>query len=503
LVVGRRNVCYFALTDAVKIQEAVMTKHSLRRFTIGRAGTALLVCLLGATALQGQEQPYGLDKRVPNNSLLIDLAAGPPPPTVSASGFFSDIAAQTPAPGLIPYGVNAGLWSDGAYKTRYLALPGTSQIEFSAEGYWDFPPNSVLVKNFYLELVKGDPQSRQIIETRFLVKKGESDEWAGFSYQWNEDASDAVLLEDSETLSIFIVDPEAPDGFAEQRYFFPGPEDCSLCHREAAGRVLGPRTAQLNGDYDYGGIVDNQLRALNHIGVFSTDINETIGEDYDALPRWVDPLDEDEPLDKRGRSYLATNCSHCHRPNGVDRASIDLRYDTPLALTNTVDISPQLGRLDAPEARIISPGDADNSTILLRMLTFNSNRMPPVATSVIDEEGTATMRRWLDQMGVATHVEATEVSPAAFELLPSRPNPFNPSTTIEYRVNLAGAVHLAIYDVLGQHVRTLVEAERTPGRYTVEWDGRDGQGLEAASGAYLYRLHAGSFVATRRLTLLR
>lgn len=465
-----------------------------------------LGALLAASPALAQDAPYGLDQRVPNTALLIDLGQGPPPETISASGAFSDPASQTPAPGLIPYGVNSELWSDGAYKTRYLALPGTERIQFSPDGAWVFPANTVLVKNFYLELVKGDTSSRQIIETRFLVKKGATDEWAGFSYQWNDDASDAVLLDDSETLSVFVEDADAPDGFTEQRYPFPGPEDCALCHREAAGRVLGPRTAQLNGDFDYGdGRIDNQLRALNHIGVFSTDLAEAVGGDYGSLPRWENPLDTDAPLEARVRSYLASNCAHCHRPNGVDRADIDLRYGIPLAETNTVDRPPMLGQLDAPQARIVTPGDADNSTLLLRLLTFDSNRMPPVASTIIDPEGTALLRQWLAGLDVATHVEAIDDSatPAGFWLSPNWPNPFNPNTAIEYRLEAAARVHLAIYDAMGRRVRTLAKGARPPGLHTVEWDGRDDSGAAVASGTYIYRLRAGARSTARRLTLIK
>jgi len=477
-----------------------MYKSQVRRRPILTLMLSCLLCSMPALSW-GQDGPYGLEERVPNTSLLIDLSAGPPPQTISASGLFSDLSTLEPAPGLIPYGVNAELWSDGAYKTRYLALPGSAQIEFSPDGYWKFPANSVLVKNFYLEFTKGDPASRQIVETRFLIKNGDADEWKGLSYQWNEDASDAALLSDSATLSFFIEDADSPDGFSEQQYFFPGPEDCTLCHREAAGRVLGPQTAQLNGDYAYDGIVDNQLRTLNHIGVFSEDI----GEQYDDFPRWANPRDETLSLETRARAYLATNCSHCHRPNGVDRADIDLRYEIPLSQTNTVDWAPMLGRLDAPDARVISPGNADNSTILLRLLTFSSNRMPPVASSIIDEHGTALLRAWIDQLDIATAITRETIVdlPIAPALFQSHPNPFNPTTTIEYQLHAYGPIHLAIYDVLGQKVRTLINAERAAGRHSIQWDGRDDAGLSAASGVYLYRLRAGTFQETHQLTLLR
>ena len=111
-------------------------------------------------AAWGQNQPYGMTERVRNVSLFLELEKGVPPATISTSGLFSDIAAQTPAPGLIPYSVNAELWSDGAYKTRFLALPGEADIEFSRDEFCHFPANTVLEEKFYLQFTKGHPASR-------------------------------------------------------------------------------------------------------------------------------------------------------------------------------------------------------------------------------------------------------------------------------------------------------------------------------------------------------
>ena len=97
-----------------------------------------------------------------------------------------------------------GIVSDGFYKTRFLALPGEADIEFSRDEFCHFPANTVLEEKFYLQFTKGHPASRQIVETRFLVKVGTLEEWRGFSYKWNDDASDAVLLRDRETLAFLF-----------------------------------------------------------------------------------------------------------------------------------------------------------------------------------------------------------------------------------------------------------------------------------------------------------
>ena len=84
----------------------------------------------------------------------------PFPTQLSETGFFTSVKGHQWTPALIPYDVNAALWSDGAYKERWIALPGDGQIDFTAQRGWNFPEGTVLVKSFALELAEGDPASR-------------------------------------------------------------------------------------------------------------------------------------------------------------------------------------------------------------------------------------------------------------------------------------------------------------------------------------------------------
>ena len=95
--------------------------------------------------------------------------------------------------------------------------------------------------------------------------------------------------------------------------------------------------------------------------------------------------------------------------------------------------------------------------------------------------------------------------PQSFELRPSAPNPFNPETSIAYRIGGGEAVRtsLRIYSSTGQLVRTLVDGVGSPGEHSVIWDGRDDRGQSVASGMYLYRLSAGQFVSTQRMMLAK
>ncbi len=104
----------------------------------------------------------------------------------------------------------------------------------------------------------------------------------------------------------------------------------------------------------------------------------------------------------------------------------------------------------------------------------------------------------------------------AYQLMQNYPNPFNPTTRIEYRVSNAARVVLKIYNILGQEIRTLVDALQEPGVYSIEWNGKDNRGAEVAGGVYFYRLEvleqtgdAASdkslpiFVQTRKMTFLK
>jgi hypothetical protein len=83
------------------------------------------------------------------------------------------------------------------------------------------------------------------------------------------------------------------------------------------------------------------------------------------------------------------------------------------------------------------------------------------------------------------------------------PNPFNPRTTIAFSLARRGVVSLAVYDVAGRRVRTLVDGSRDAGPHTVAWDGRNDAGVSVASGVYFCKLVAGEFSDTRKLVLLK
>ncbi len=108
-----------------------------------------------------------------------------------------------------------------------------------------------------------------------------------------------------------------------------------------------------------------------------------------------------------------------------------------------------------------------------------------------------------EAVGTGVDDDAPFALPDAIILQPNYPNPFNPTTTIAYALPRAAEVHLTVYNVLGRAVRALESGYRSAGQHAVEWDGRDDDGSEVASGVYFYRLVAGEITATRKMVLAR
>ena len=93
--------------------------------------------------------------------------------------------------------------------------------------------------------------------------------------------------------------------------------------------------------------------------------------------------------------------------------------------------------------------------------------------------------------------------PKEYKLYQNYPNPFNPSTEIKFDLPEAVPVKLIVYNVLGQHVVTLVDEVRNAGRITIPWDGKNANGLDVATGMYIYQIKAGSFVDAKKMLLLK
>ena len=334
----------------------------------------------------------------------------PFPRKLSETGLFVSTRDHVPAAGLIPYSVNAPLWSDGAEKDRFIALPGDTKIEFDAVVYphgpeysdvgWRFPDGTVLVKTFSIETEAGKTSSLKRLETRLLQHRkmpGNDDEygaqyWYGYTYVWNDEQTDAELLA-AEGLDrkLIIKDAAAPGGQREQIWRFPSRAECTLCHTMAAKYVLGVTTLQMNKAHNYDGRVANQLSVLEKLGVFQ----DKLPKPPEELPRLADYRDAKESLHHRARSYLHANCAHCHRKWGGGNAEFELQASIPLTQTLAVNTRPGQGTFKLTDPRILAPGEPNRSLILERMKLEGLGRMPHVASKIVDQQAVNVVREWI------------------------------------------------------------------------------------------------------------
>lgn len=289
------------------------------------------------------------------------------PGRLSNTGCFSDTASATLAEGVVAYDLIAPLWSDGAGKHRAFAIPDGSRISLEADGDFRFPAGSVLIKTF----LAGDHR----LETRLYMRHRNG--WAGYTYEWLDDGSDALLLDAGKTVDA-----------GEFVHTFPSRADCASCHTGAAGVNLGPETAQLNLSRYYADtdMTANQLDALWRAGYLA-------GPPGDPEP--LAALDDSTAsVELRARSYLHSNCSGCHRPGGP-AAQLDLRMTTALGDSGTCNQPPAAGDLGLANARLIAPGAPERSVLLERMSTTGDNRMPPLASMRVDSAATAIIESWI------------------------------------------------------------------------------------------------------------
>jgi flagellar hook assembly protein FlgD len=121
----------------------------------------------------------------------------------------------------------------------------------------------------------------------------------------------------------------------------------------------------------------------------------------------------------------------------------------------------------------------------------------------------ASGKTYWDDFAVAegniTRVNGQEVKtvPVVFNLVQNYPNPFNPVTTVEFSLPNDDQVNLAIYDLLGKRIRTLIDGKYSAGEHKVVWDATDESGKSVSSGTYFYVLTTKNARMTRKMTLLK
>ena len=264
-----------------------------------------------------------------------------PPERLSATGLFAPGKPDRLAADVQPYTPRFPLWTDGAGKRRFIALPAGTAVDTRDPDHWVFPVGTRLWKEFALG---GRP-----VETRYLVRRPDGD-WSFATYHWDAEGRDATRAPDAGLPHVAESAPGVP-------YDLPSLSDCRACHDSGLGPVLGYRRVQL------------------------------------------EPEGANEDVESRALGYLHGNCAHCHNAHGP-LASLELDVELRQA-GSAVDAQ----RIRRTLIDVLSRGTAGTrlvpghpeASVLLRRVRSTSplDRMPPRGTRLVDADGAELLATWV------------------------------------------------------------------------------------------------------------
>lgn len=326
------------------------------------------------------------------------------PRRLSDSGLFASVAEHTLAPGVVPYSINAEPWADYAVAERLVGVP--NELSIKSEGaLWTFPENCVLAKTLSLDMEHGNPASRRRIETQILHFDGI--DWQPYTYEWNAEQSDAVLLDaDGAERTFNVTDAAAPGGKRQQTWRFSGRGECQRCHNRWSGPVLAFNSPQLNRAHNYGGVLAPQLATLTHIRLLESSAGSQ------AVPGIANPHDPSAAINDRARAYLHANCAHCHRMHAGGSVLAQMQFELPLEQTNMVGVRPTQGTFGIHAAQVIAAGDPFRSVLWYRMAKLGAGRMPHLGSTEIDRAGVELIHDWVRQLPAETGAAPTDSAAA-------------------------------------------------------------------------------------------
>jgi hypothetical protein len=309
------------------------------------------------------------------------------PDRLSEAGLFgagSTAANEVLGDGVVAFEPAFALWSDGADKRRWIALPEGKKIDTSDVDAWNFPVGTKLWKEFVRDGVR--------VETRMITRVSDGDDvnaWVAAAYVWNDAQDDATLAADGQ------------DDAHGTKHDVPSASQCLGCHDGRASFVLGFSAVQLANVDD-----DAPLTLADAVAL-------EMFTDADALTRERLAV----PGDARARTalgYLHANCSHCHNQERPERElrCFDPQNQLDMLLTKSA-LGPDAAVTDThafttmvePEhgAAMLRAGAPDDSPALHLMERrgeggIDPEQMPPLGTERVDDDGVAAVRAWVESL---------------------------------------------------------------------------------------------------------
>lgn len=368
-------------------------------------------------------------------------------PTLDQYNLFADPQDPTSAPngGGVPYSLNTKLFSDYAVKYRVAYLPeGTKAVYRDAKtdgtnAVIVFPSGTIIAKTFSFRDEANDTETP--VETRLIIKRVNNKgvaRWDGITYIWSTENGKHVarLSLEGATASVHWqttdVDSGAVHTGSTDSYLIPNANQCLSCHsradQEAGSAPIGLRIRNMNGAYrtESSRVSEqgkHQVAGVNQIEYWCShglmigcpsdlgvDPATQIATKIERVPTFNKPGDagfpagSDQDVEARARSWVEANCQHCHNVSGFAASTgfyldslrkVDTTYGVCKRPTATGEEGNGGRRYD------IHPADAADSIMEFRIgptATTPAARMPPLARSVVDEEGHALIQQWIQNV---------------------------------------------------------------------------------------------------------
>jgi hypothetical protein len=291
-----------------------------------------------------------------------EAKVGQLPERLSLTGLYA--APETLAPDVRSFRPRFELWSDAASKRRWIWLPPGTQIDTSDQSSWQFPIGTKLWKEFTRDGTR--------VETRLLQRL--PDGWTGVAYLWRLDESDAIA---------------APFGAIDALgtpHDVPAANECDACHGGRSSHALGFSAVQL--------AQPGQADALS--------LDELVRLELVSRAPTIVPSVPGNETEQAALGYLHANCSHCHNASRPRRAGARcFDPDNDLDFLLRADQGPVASEASAyrTTTEVIQKGAPDDSQ-LLELVAQRSRfrQMPPLASEVVDADGVALLRRWIEEM---------------------------------------------------------------------------------------------------------
>jgi hypothetical protein len=310
------------------------------------------------------------------------------PERLAGTGLFVAGSVEKLAAGVRGFTPQYPLWSDGATKRRWIALPQAGAIDATRPAAWEFPAGTKFWKEFSVD--------GRRVETRSIERLPDG-EWRFTAYAWNDAQTEAALAP-AEGMTVSL-----PGG----RYRIPGESDCRACHEGAASPILGFTALQLSTDRDPLAPNGEPLRDED-LTLATLVADGRLAGMPDAMLKTPPRVAAPTPAGRAALGYLNANCGHCHADPKLAGAAVPVELQLAIDPADPAAADRILRLLTESEsryrpagaaaARLVVPGDASAGTLMARVRSRDPRtQMPPLGTSKPDAAAIALLERWINE----------------------------------------------------------------------------------------------------------